>query len=604
MNKVISHAEAAARVGRMLLTIAAMQSDSSAPSIAEIEKICTAQAHASENELADGEQAWQGANSTPLIAPPSGTHIGTQADAVSEEYGPSLIGDEEKETVNQSHFAARYVKDSGIIHDPSIRRFFVYESTTGLWRHQTDDATVANLAKTYQKIVVESDRPKLLAKRTASLLAGLRELARGIAEKRDVFGAHKDVVHVANGMLKLTTSGGVELLPFAPEYFSRNRSEYAWISMAECPRFLNELLVGAMPPEDVELIQKYFGQCLLGVNPSQTFLVLRGTPGGGKSTLANIIEGIIGRHNVSELRLSLLTERFEVARYIGRTLLSAKDAPGDFLNMRPAHVLKALVGGDTLEGEIKHGNESFSVKGSFNVIISTNTRLRVKLDSDAGAWRRRLLIVDYSRPKPDKAIRNFDDVLLRSEGPGILRWALAGAILLLKDLDEVGHIRLTEGQSRRIDDLLSESDSVRAFVREMIEPRHGAELTVAAIVAKYRDYCENHDWEPLRDKQFQAELPDAMLDYYRAARRNDIKSEGTSVRGFRGVAFRDTRIDPPQPPQQTETGSTDLFSDVSDGLQNNTHIGKGSNCTQDKMPIEYAICSKTSSDPSEANPFE
>jgi len=182
--------------------------------------------------------------------------------------------------------------------------------------------------------------------------------------------------------------------------------------------------------------------------------------------------------------------------------------------------------------------ESFSIEGRKNVMISTNNRLRVKLDSDAGAWGRRMLIVDYARPKPTKPIPGFDSILLREEGEGILRWAVEGAIQLKKDLDATGTMQLTEAQRRRVDDLLSESDSVRSFVRERIEQHHGSEIAIHELTATYRDYCEARDWGPLRDRQFQAELPDAMLEYHRATKRNDIPRDGKSVRGFRGVRLQ------------------------------------------------------------------
>ena len=459
-------------------------------------------------------------------------------DTPASRYGPALIRDGERQTINQAHFAARYTTDSGAVHDPAVRRFYLYDPTTGLWNHQTDEVTVREIGLCFQHIVNEENCPHFLAKRTANMLHGLRELARGICERRNVFNQRCDAIHIANGMLVLGNDGTVQLKPFAPEWYSRNRSEIAWNPNADCPRFKCELLLPAMPEEDVRLVQRYFGQCLLGINISQTFLILRGTPGGGKTTLANVIEGVIGRHNVTELRIAQLCERFELIRFVDRTLLSGKDVPGDFLNMKPAHVLKALVGGDTLEGEVKHGNDSFSIEGRKNVMISTNTRLRVKLDSDAGAWGRRMLIVDYARPKPTKPIPGFDSILLREEGEGILRWAVEGAIQLKRDLDVTGTIQLTEAQRRRVDDLLSESDSVRSFVRESIEQHHGSEIAIHELTATYRDYCEARDWEPLRDRQFQAELPDAMLEYHRVTKRNDIPRDGKSVRGFRGVRLQ------------------------------------------------------------------
>jgi phage/plasmid-associated DNA primase len=88
--------------------------------------------------------------------------------------------------------------------------------------------------------------------------------------------------------------------------------------------------------------------CLLGGNPAHRFLVLRGTAGGGKSTLVEIIETVIGPHNVAQLRVHLLTERFEIAGFLGKTLLCGKDVPGNFLDNRAAHVIKPLTGGDRL----------------------------------------------------------------------------------------------------------------------------------------------------------------------------------------------------------------------------------------------------------------
>jgi len=460
------------------------------------------------------------------------------SDGLTAAYGLPLVGDGEKLVINQMRFSAQYVRSSGVVHDPTLKRFYVYEEDTGLWRHQSDDATLERLSETFAWLLAEVGAEGLLRSRSASMLKGLRELARGIAEARDVFAKRPAAIHVANGMLVIGNDGAVTLEPFGPQWYSRNRSEIRWNPDADCPRFKRELLLSAMDGDDAGLIQRYAGQCLLGFNRSQTFLVLRGTAGGGKSTLANVIEGVIGRHNVSELRVMQLNERFELVRFVGRTLLSGKDVPGDFLNSKSAHVIKALVGGDTLEGEAKHGNESFAVPGIFNVMISTNTRLRVKLDSDAGAWRRRMLIVDYARPKVARPVPGFDALLLREEGEGILRWAVEGAVRLMRELRDFGVIQLTDAQSRRVDDLLSESDSVRSFVRECVVACHGGEVTIQDLAAAYRDYCEARDWEPLRERQFQAELPDAMLDFHRAGRRNDIRAGGKAARGFKGVRLQ------------------------------------------------------------------
>ncbi len=59
-----------------------------------------------------------------------------------------------------------------------------------------------------------------------------------------------------------------------------------------------------------------------------------------------------------------------------------------------------------------------------------------------------------------------------------------------------------------MDDLLSESDSVRSFVRECVVACHRGEVAIQDLATDYRDDCEARDWEPLRERQFQTELPD------------------------------------------------------------------------------------------------
>ena len=75
------------------------------------------------------------------------------------------------------------------------------------------------------------------------------------------------------------------------------------------------------------------GQCLLGDNPSQRFLLITGTAGGGKSTLVNVIEQLVTRQNCTELRLEHMHGRFENSRLVGKTLLTGKDVKAGFLSL-------------------------------------------------------------------------------------------------------------------------------------------------------------------------------------------------------------------------------------------------------------------------------
>ena len=167
-------------------------------------------------------------------------------------------------------------------------------------------------------------------------------------------------------------------------------------------------------------------------NLAQKIMIMTGTPGGGKSTLLEVIEAVVGPANVCQLRTEHLSDRFEISRFLRKTTLTGKDVTGHFFQTAGAHVLKALVGHDLLSAERKGSNREFQIQGEFGVAVSCNSRLRVKLDGDIDAWRRRLLIVRYEKPKPKERILDFAKKLLTEEASGILRWMVDGAIMHLQ----------------------------------------------------------------------------------------------------------------------------------------------------------------------------
>jgi phage/plasmid-associated DNA primase len=227
-----------------------------------------------------------------------------------------------------------------------------------------------------------------------------------------------------------------------------------------------------------------------------------------------------------------LGERFELARLVGKTLLTGKDVKGDFLMTEGAHVLKALSGGDRLETEIKNGMASNHIVGDYSIIITCNTRLRVRLDGDTDAWRRRLIKIDYERPKPSSPIPDFANRLLAEEGSGILKWAVDGAKKLL---ERDYAFPITPAQQGGVDSLLYESDALRTFVKEQIEKSSGDNLTTAEIVDAFFAFCDDRGWATSSVAQVEKDLPNAMMELHRSAKSSSIKREEKSAKGFRGV---------------------------------------------------------------------
>ncbi len=184
-------------------------------------------------------------------------------------------------------------------------------------------------------------------------------------------------------------------------------------------------------------------------------------------------------------------------------------------------------------------NGDFAMFGVFNIVVTCNSRLRVRLEDDAGAWRRRLLVVRYEKPPPAKRILDFDHLLLRDEGSGILRWAMAGFVKLQEQFAEHGDFLLTNAQLARVDSLLAESDSLRLFVKERMERHECGDVTCAELQAAYAEFCADKGWYPLPITVVERNTADMMLEVFHTPKAHSIERDGKkSNRRWRKVRLK------------------------------------------------------------------
>lgn len=464
-------------------------------------------------------------------------------DYLMQEYGqPYYLAKTKRGFVygglNEAYFAGLHGTQHCELYEPNERAFFRYCDQSGLFAEVTPDLLKQEISSLILGMGREKRVAGLMQDRNASRLAAIIAQLKGIAEQRDAFKKTGRVIHLANGFLDLSGDGPV-LLPFSPDHRSRNQSPIAYDPEATCPRFMDELILPAVQPEDVAIIQKYLGLSLLGRNIIQRLLILDGLAGRGKSQLSIVFQHLVGMVNCTQLRTEHLNERFELFRFLRKTLLAGVDVQADFLSTKGASVLKALVGGDILDAEQKGGTGCFPIEGTFAVVITCNSRLRVRLEGDVGAWKRRLLIVRYEAPPPTKKIPDFGATLVKTEGSGILNWAIAGLGALLNDVERIGDIALTPRQAGVVDSLLAESDSLRHFLNDRVERFEGGDLTVHEIIETYAEYCPDHGWAPLPPTILQNQIEGLMLEMFRTVKVQSIKRDDKAARGFRNVRFKE-----------------------------------------------------------------
>ena len=462
--------------------------------------------------------------------------------ALEREYGrPFYTTKEGRVTgINERYWAALYARENRVLYDPDENTFFRYDSDSGLWLTITPEKIRDDISSRILDASRQIQEFSLEIQITQNKLKSVVGALMGLAEKRGAFRHKGRYIHVANGVIRFVDDGDIQFSGYSPEDYSRNKSPFAFNAEAECPRFLEQLIYPAVNLDDAGLLQRWAGLALFGYNLPQRFLILDGTPNGGKGTLVRIIQALVGLENTYELRTECLKERFETYRYRAKTLLIGPDVGGGFLMEKGASRLKVLVGGDPISGEGKGLNGDFPMFGTFNMVMTCNSRLRIRLEEDAGAWRRRLLIVRYENSPPAKRILDFHVPLLREEGSGILRWALAGFVKLQEEFAERGDFVLTDAQRGRIDSLLAESDSLRIFVRERLERHEHGDITTGEFQQGYAEFCADKGWNSLPITIVERMAADVMLEEWQVAKNHCIERDGKkSNRGWKRVKLRD-----------------------------------------------------------------
>ena len=429
------------------------------------------------------------------------------------------------------------MKNHHLVFEPTEDSFYAYNPANGLWEFLSvagvQEMLAADLRSYWSKYHSGDLHTLQFHLKVANLHEGV-EMLRGKIERSGFFKrTGKPVIHVRNGMLDLES---MTLKPFSQDYHSRNQVPLDFNPDADCPRFINELLAPALDDESIGVFQKYVGQILLGMNSSQQFLLLEGTAGGGKGTLVDILNRVIGEANIAELRTKHLDERFEFANFVGKTLLVGSDVTGNFLQTAGAEAIKKLTGGDPIDAEFKHANRHCLLRGEFCIIITSNNDLHVRLDGDSDAWRRRLILLCFENPAPAKPIGNFAASLFEEEGEGILNWMVHGAVAFLEELKEHGRIHLPPALQDLADKLLYNSDSVHSFVADRVVQKRGEALLPSNVFPEYLTYCNLNGFVSVGKNLFEKGLSREMKLQHDASCVHNCGLNNNS-RGYRNFAL-------------------------------------------------------------------
>jgi putative DNA primase/helicase len=181
--------------------------------------------------------------------------------------------------------------------------------------------------------------------------------------------------------------------------------------------------------------------------------------------------------------------------------------------------IKALTGGDTIAARFMR-QDFFEFTPQFKLMIAGNHRPQIRNVDEA--IRRRLHLIPFNVTIPPDERDECLSEKLREEWPGILSWAIEGAV-------EWGMMGLRPPEIVRAatDAYLDAEDALARWIEDCCNIGPTFVATTADLYRSYRDWCERTGEFVLGQKRFSQSLESRRFN------RDQIGSK--RLRGFRGI---------------------------------------------------------------------
>jgi putative DNA primase/helicase len=296
-------------------------------------------------------------------------------------------------------------------------------------------------------------------------------------------------VPLANGILEFTTR---TLRPHTPTFFEHHVLPFAYDPDAPPPRrwlaFLTDLWED--DEESKQAVQEWSGYVLANTTDLQKMFLIVGPKRSGKGTIARVLTGLLGRHNVAGPTLSGLTGNFGLQALIGKPLAVVSDARlgSRSDNLIAVERLLSVSGEDTLTVDRKY-RDPWTGRLPTRFMILTNELPR--FSDSSGALASRFVPTVLTKSFYERENTALTDELLE-EASSIFNWALAG----LDRLRERGRFITPASAAAALRHLEDLSSPVGAFIRDRCTTGPDLVISKAELWTAWKTWCEDEGMSP------------------------------------------------------------------------------------------------------------
>ncbi|SFX62000.1 phage/plasmid primase, P4 family [Ruminococcus sp. XPD3002] len=276
----------------------------------------------------------------------------------------------------------------------------------------------------------------------------------------------------------------------------------------------------------IDYVQRIVGMAVIGKVYIEALIIAYGEGRNGKSTFWNAIARVLGSYagNMSADALTVGCKRNvkpEMAELKGKRLIIAAELEeGMRLN---TSVIKQLCSTDAVYAEKKY-KAPFSFIPSHTLVLYTNHLPKVGA-SDAGTWRRLIVIPFGAKIEGDSDIKNFADYLVDHAGGAILSWIIEGS---RKVIAEGFNIKPPKVVRDAVAAYREDNDWLGRFLDENCVMDSSYQEKSGDLYKAYRSYCINMHEYTRSTGDFYAALEQA--GYHKQKTKNGIMIYGLMLK--------------------------------------------------------------------------
>ena len=347
----------------------------------------------------------------------------------------------------------------------------------------------------------------------------------------------KDLIAFKNGILDINKymEDEIVLYPLDPSLFIMNTFPYDFDEDAECPlaeKYFKQVLNG---DEDViNLIQEWFGYCLVPDTTQEKMMLLTGRPRSGKSTTLDMMRAMLGQEQVCALQMSNLTSRFGRHPMLGKLAATFGDAKTPRAGEASVALenLLSIIGQDAISIDRKGRDELANVKLFCRFTMVMNDL--PSFSDHARALAPRMNIIYYPNSYVGKENRKIKPELERMAGDGMLiNWALRG----LKRLRENGCFTEPTASLRTMKQFENTTTPVMAFVDECCSlVDMGYTEDKDTVYDMWHEWCRSQGRKPGMKAEFSKWLLNACSSV-KACRHRVGGKHGPRVQVYKGLTL-------------------------------------------------------------------